>query len=253
MSQISIPNQVTCASLPTIGTISPFECIGDSLSTINNNFSKLQANQGEICTSLESTIDTVESIVIAPVQSVVAWSGEIRSNAGGTLTGSTLTTGTTAFIWAKQANGSYAMDRNWALCTGAVINGIATPDLIGRFIIGAGNPPTNSTWNDSTIAAYETSLVGGKEAITLNAANIPKLTQSVTFTGQATKQFVNNVTYGKATGKGTSSSEFVTHVEAPREKPEVEVSGEVRVGSPTPSNVSNLPPYRALYYIIRVS
>lgn len=264
MSQITISNQVTCASLGSPTTISPFECIGDSLATINRNFSLLKSNETTICEALSANTATTEQIVIAPVGTIVAWSGEIRDNSGATITASSLTAGTSAFIYAKQAGGGYAVDRNWAVCTGVTVYGETTPNLIGRFIVGAGNPPTDDTFNDD-IDIYNSGDIGGTEAITLEQVNIPKFTDTVTIGSQSDQEFVKPFTLSRGTTRKYTSGDDRTFLDSNNfikgptswspDTATVQTGGSdtVEIGQDSPTQVTNLPPYYGLYYIMRVS
>lgn len=53
---------------------------------------------------------------------------------------------------------------NWALCNGATVNGIPTPDLRNRFIVGASYNPSES---------YSIGDTGGSSTVTLSMTQIP--------------------------------------------------------------------------------
>lgn len=61
----------------------------------------------------------------------------------------------------------------WVLCDGSVVHGVTTPDLRGRFVLGAGSGPglTARNLNDR----------GGAEAYALNASHIPWHNHRVTY------------------------------------------------------------------------
>jgi microcystin-dependent protein len=69
-----------------------------------------------------------------------------------------------------------APPRGWVLCTGAVVSGVTTPDLRGRFILGSGDGPG--------LTSRPIHRTGGAEAHTLTAAEIPSHSHSATFSGR---------------------------------------------------------------------
>ena len=64
----------------------------------------------------------------------------------------------------------------WYICNGESYNGIQTPDLSGRFIMGSGQ------YNDST--NYTLGQTGGAETITLLAAQMPKHSHTISYSRQ---------------------------------------------------------------------
>lgn len=68
----------------------------------------------------------------------------------------------TVVMWSGSAS-----DRpsGWALCDGAVVNGLRTPDLRGRFVLGAGAAPGRTE--------RRVGDVGGAEAVALSMTEVP--------------------------------------------------------------------------------
>lgn len=79
----------------------------------------------------------------------------------------------------------------WVLCDGSVVNGVATPDLRGRFILGAGSGPglTSRSLNDR----------GGAEAYALNASQIPWHDHRVTYDASTSTAGSSSHSYRSAT------------------------------------------------------
>lgn len=71
-----------------------------------------------------------------PVGTVVMWSGSVTERPSG-----------------------------WALCDGSVVNGLRTPDLRGRFVLGAGTGPGRTERRVGDL--------GGAETVTLSVAELP--------------------------------------------------------------------------------
>lgn len=250
MKQIDIPIDITCSTdIITPVVIDPFECIGDSLTKINNNYSLLHNNDKKLCSSLASTINVVENIVIPPIGAVVAWYGVVCDANDVSLDGSTITENVSAF---PRHNGG--PDFNWIVCTGVAAKGISTPNLIGRFIVGAGNPPASRTFNDPGIDKFNLGDTGGAQSIALNAATIPKLsTGNITGTATSTAKFVNKVTDSDTkVGSGTEKS-VIKSVGDKTGFVNSTFSIQGNIGNDNPSSFTNLPPYTSLYYIIRIS
>jgi microcystin-dependent protein len=117
-----------------------------------------------------------------------------------------------------------AIPDGWALCDGQVHNGVQTPDLRDRFIVGAGS-------------SYNLNDTGGESTHTLTIAEMPS--HSHRFWRKN-----NGGAYGDGEGtnysgqSGQYSDEWVG------------VKTIENTGGSQPHN--NMPPYYALYYIMRV-
>jgi hypothetical protein len=288
---------------PTL--INSRECIGNSLITINNAFSGLYQNDSEILDTLTTTSSTLQGLVTVPIGSIIMWSGPIVNSATtpSLINASSLVSGTSAYI---QVNGQ--RDLKWAVCTGAGIGGVQTPNLIGRFILGAGARPINSTTRSN--AFYDRNETGGVETVVLQNINIPKLiitplegtfafvvptesytpfVTSVTLNDQS--QLVGNLSvnqpgYNIAFDLSGPVSQTVVNNEAEiktaflsgasinqsqlainnnnssltvQTSKVFSVSNEIsatvpesKIGSDAPAATNNMPPYYAMYYIMRV-
>ena len=63
---------------------------------------------------------------------------------------------------------------HWAICNGKTVNGITTPDLRGRFVVGANNGTTGKNSDFSTYAPDSTSdRIGGEERHSLTKKEMP--------------------------------------------------------------------------------
>ena len=102
------------------------------------------------CTSLAAGSLTVPNVVVGgavegkgviPVGGIVVWSGAIND-----------------------------IPTGWALCNGQKVNGVQTPNLLDRFVVGVGS-------------GYNLGDVGGEAAHTLSEAEMPKHRHSYSFTG----------------------------------------------------------------------
>ncbi len=64
---------------------------------------------------------------------------------------------------------------NWALCDGTTVNGIATPDLQGRFVVGF-NASASTTPTDATNKEINTGRIGntgGQDVVTITSDEMP--------------------------------------------------------------------------------
>jgi microcystin-dependent protein len=138
---------------------------------------------GTIVTSLTSAV---------PVGSIVAWAGSGKPPLG------------------------------WAVCNGQTIDNFTTPDLTGRFLIGAGQ---SIKQNVNTLSTYQIGDYGGEEVHKLTVDEIPAHTHTLTTIGGNS---------GSLSGGGSAS--WGNGITNP-------------TGGDLPHN--NLPPYYALLYIIK--
>lgn len=136
----------------------------------------------------------------------------------------------------------------WGLCDGTVQNGIKTPDLRGRFIVGASNV---TAYNQATVynagsgalditstSQYVFGNFGGEEYHQLTQTEMPshRHTQNLAF-GACGGQYPYEVPYGN------SSNGCISYTLA--------TGGDTNNTSVTvPHN--NLPPYYALCFIMRI-
>lgn len=104
----------------------------------------------------------------------------------------------------------------WALCDGQVYNGVQTPDLRDRFVVGAGS-------------SYNLNATGGEATHTLTIDEMPSHSHS--FTHENTSAYTGT---GIAGGLTTADHTTITSLTGGNNAHE------------------NRPPYHALYYIMRV-
>lgn len=114
----------------------------------------------------------------------------------------------------------------WALCNGATVNSITTPDLRNRFIVGTGD-------------TYTIGNTGGAASVALTISQMPRHNHSYTYWGQSHATGYSHeweATYG--------THNYLDHVTG--------YTG----GNATDTSVTdaheNRPPYYALAYIMRV-
>ena len=133
-------------------------------------------------------------------------------------------------MWAKASapdGEAWATDDNdghWAVCGGAMVAGVQTPDLRNRFIVGAGGN-------------YGIGSTGGEDMVTLNASQIPPHQHQISLARTDYDSSFNshaNV-YTSRTDKNYGDGTFSTKADGG--------SGQAH---------ENRPPYYALYYIMRV-
>lgn len=234
MSSIIIGNKINCSTdLLDPVDISPLQCIGNSLDIINSNYDLLRENDGLICSSLTDVVTAVESIVTPPVGSIIMWSGDIKKPDG-----------SSANYTDVVANAELYIDDNWALCTGATVSGVHTPNLIGRFIVGAGEVSNTTTWN-SNQGYYELNETGGTELHRLTQAELPADAGSGDITvvvGDTHGGWINGTVIGDKPGPGWRY--YIRSLD-------VQTLSIGRSGGG--EKHENRPPYYALYFIIRIS
>ena len=130
-----------------------------------------------------------------------------------------------------------AIPSGWALCDGSVVNGLQTPDLRDRFVVGAGS-------------SYAVDATGGSANATLPTHSHDKGTLSVTggdhshgytFLNQNVSHGGGSSAYGRTTtSASTGGSGSLT----------MSVSGSTGSEGSSATN-ANLPPYYALAYIMK--
>ncbi len=119
----------------------------------------------------------------------------------------------------------------WALCNGTTQNGVKTPDLRGRFVLGSG--PSTGT-NQIT---YNVNDMDGHETQTMTVDQMPKHDHSRT---------VNTVGYVAA----WDSSQEATAAPKEKENHGSQTYSTDQTGGGSPFSI--MPPYYVLAYIIRV-
>jgi len=119
---------MTCTYLE--GLIDKEEDVGDSLTTINNNFQNISDGLceavGDISDISDEISDPVANLGAVPVGGIIMWSGAIVS-----------------------------IPTNWSLCNGTG----GTPNLTDRFIMGSGNTYSiGDTGGSNTVALIDANL-----------------------------------------------------------------------------------------------
>lgn len=229
MSAISISRTPNCSL--TIENIANTECIGDSLSKINDNFSALQTSFGNNCEALTEVISAVDNYVDVhpPVGTILMWTGQVTESSDSSIV-------TNAEVYIKVGG---VANTSYKVCTG---HG-TTPDLIGRFVVGAGAPAAGSPFTSTGGTTLSKGTTGGIEEVTLTASQIPAHTH--TFTPSIVTD-VSKVTGSDLTGGGGTA--FVQSITVTKDS-----TPEVDANTGGGSEHENRPPYYAVYYIMRVS
>lgn len=129
-------------------------------------------------------------------------------------------------MWSGAIN---AIPAGWALCNGQAVNGLQTPDLRDRFVVGAGS-------------SYAVGSTGGQALVTLSVAQMPAHSHTYLDTWWAEYDGWDS-TFGRTAGsnRGTDWDNYMF--------------GGNRTSASTGGNqpFENRPPYYALAYIMRVN
>ena len=197
-----------------VQTIDPSECVGNSLSKINSNFSNLQTN---VCNLLASTN--------IPIGGIIMYSGLLTNFNGSGM-------------------GASADVISYGLCNGNWYNNntIHSPDLRGRFVIGQGT----GVGIDNT-GTYTQGLTGGKETIILTTPEIPSHAHVDPYSeGTTTWTAPNGTVYNWPTVPNTAG--------APGSLGGTDYDQSLNYTGATGGGQAhdNMPPWFALAYIIRV-
>ncbi len=145
----------TCEYPIPITTINSNECIGDSLSKINNNFSGIDSTVSqtletlcqkinELTTALNWFIDN--PAIVPPIGSIIPFRIPtspytlIVNGIEKTYSGASILSNITTDI--NEGFSMVTIDGNWAVCNGSS----STLDLRGNFIIGAGQDHNNNNY-----------------------------------------------------------------------------------------------------------
>lgn len=127
---------------------------------------------------------------------------------------------------------------HWAVCNGQTVNGVTTPDLRGRFVVGANNGTTGKNGSFSTYdpGASDSTLKGGEERHALSIGEMPKHNHSYNFTGADLDSGWDgdNYFYNQSEKYSGNTNTKYTNYEGGGQSHE------------------NRPPYYSLYYIMRV-
>lgn len=136
-----------------------------------------------------------------------------------------------------------SIPNGWAICDGRIVNGIATPDLRDRFVIGAGGALSVGATGGSQTVTPSGTLAAGNHALTIN--EIPSHAHSYAdryYTGNISRYCVTTTQKTSTTTNQTTSTTGSTG------------GGQAHshTGSISFNSVNNEPPYYSLYYIMKV-
>lgn len=137
----------------------------------------------------------------------------------------------------------------WALCNGQTVNGIQTPNLSGRFIVGYG-----SITLDGKTTTYAIGDQNGKNEVTLLSNQIPSHTHSASCSTDGSHQHASGVyTIRGASGSGhTANGSYGEDTPITTGKTGAH-SHSITIGNTGGSQShENRPPYYALAYIMKV-
>ena len=209
----------------------PFAAVASNVANASGNFSvtgALTAKSAAITDGLTAKSVTVNGAASA---------GSVTSTGNATVSGNLTVSGTiegcgiapvgTIIMW-NQSN----IPNGWSLCNGQKVNGIQTPDLRDRFIVGAG-------------LGYNIGDRGGANTVTLAADQMPKHRHSYSFTGAdlAGAYKKDNFFYNQGRKySDLTNSKWTDYAGGPSNGAE---------GSATPHE--NRPPYYAIYFIMRTN
>jgi microcystin-dependent protein len=207
------------------------------------------------------------SINTAPVSgSALTVSGKVKADSAefGSMTVTTLTSSSVSgfgtvplggiIMWSGSVD---SVPSGWALCDSRVVNGRTTPDLRGRFIVGAG------PWAQNGLTSRDPNATGGSETVTLTVGQLPAHNHNVTGnTSEGGAHTHNFRTYHANFDHAGSASEGSTKNDGDGEFTDTGAvlsagnhshSFNVTSGSTGSGQaIDKLPPFYALAFIMRV-
>jgi microcystin-dependent protein len=208
------------------------------------------------------------AINTAPVSgSALTVSGRVKADSAefGSMNVTTLTSssvsgfGTTPLGGIIMWSGSVdSVPAGWALCNGQTVNTRTTPDLRGRFIVGAGTGAVGLTSRDPNVR-------GGNETTTLTVAQLPAHNHNVTGTTTSSGDHTHQLPWNRdddGNGKGALNQDYTglwgdsnntqwgrqSNLAGDHAHTFNVTSGNAGSGE----SFSNLPPFYALAFIMRV-
>ena len=203
----------------------PYAAVASNVYNAPGNFEvkgKLQAKNAVVTGDLTAKSVTVNGTATA---------GTVNTTGNATISGNLTVSGTisgfgiapvgTIIMWSGAPN---TIPPGWSICNGEKINGVQTPDLTNRFIVGAGS-------------SYAVGATGGEATHVLTAAEMPSHNHAYRFSGADTSgsykkdNFFYNQ-HGKYGDLGNTKYTEYTGGNQPHE---------------------NRPPYYALYFIMRTN
>jgi microcystin-dependent protein len=166
------------------------------LPTVNNDTSLTKSfTETNLALSINTENGNLSSAPAIPVGGIIMWAGTVDPPEG------------------------------WAICDGRIVDQISTPDLRGRFIVGA-NTTLQTATISSGLSTYNIGDYGGEELHTLTIEEMPAHTHKY--------QYLIN-SGGNGTGNDWQTAQTTDTGSA---------------GGSQPHN--NLPPFYALVYIMKV-
>ena len=211
----------------------PFAAVASNVSSASGNFTvtgTLTAKSATVAQGLTANTMTVKGAASA---------GSVTSTGNATVSGNLTVSGTisgfgiapvgTIIMWSQAT-----IPNGWSLCNGQTVNGIKTPDLRGRFIVGAGSG-----------SGYNVGDIGGAASVALTADQMPKHRHTYSFTGAdlAGAYKKDNFFYNQG-GKYSSltNTKYTDYVGGPSNGAEGSAQAH-----------ENRPPYYAIYFIMRTN
>ena len=134
--------------------------------------------------------------------------------------------------------------QGWAICNGQIANGMQTPDLRDRFVIGAGGALSKGATGGAANVTPTATLAAGDH--TLTVSEIPAHTHSYSDTYVTSSAGRFCVTSTSKAGSQANKTDGVTAATGSN-------AAHSHTGSIAFSGNSNIPPYYALFYIMKVS
>ncbi len=144
-------------------------------------------------------------------------------------------------IWSPPAGWNGQAPSGWALCDGT--NG--TPDLRGRFVVGATNGTTSATTLSTSLTAKTPGTMGGAEKVALSINEMPRHTHQI---GGGYYSFVNGSGYGAFSNSNDAyafsrNPNYTSFSGGPAGAANQEGPGQAH---------ENMPPFYALVYIMKL-
>ena len=249
--QITLPTFTSPSCSPvSIQNIDPTECVGTSLTKINQNFANIKAMLGTQCSDINNVAGELEeastivynafnTLVIAPVGTIIMY--KFRDGDGVYVNDSTVKSTDRTSIMSDINNGDKLILSNnpdgsqWQICNG----NNTTPDLRGQFIISAGDTPTSQVFKENNYNG-----TGGKSEVTLTVGQMP------------THNHSTNGNYGDSmiyygTGEGLPKDEF--NPDKPAFWTKANAGGLIIKNKGGGRAHENRPPYTVLLFAQRIS
>jgi len=147
-------------------------------------------------------------------------------------------------MWTKS---SLPDDEHWAVCDGSEKNGITTPDLSGRFIVGTGKSSSGGT-------TYSYGNKGGEETVALNMDQTPQHKHTFWSDEQLCEYNEDGIKLNERVDPSATPLKKFNWTDSPEYNEGYQYyTGDA--GGDTDGNTvahENRPPYYALYYIMRI-